>query len=156
MNMFEEARALRTMIAMRKLTQNEIAKIMGVSQPYVANKIRLLNFSDYIQSRILEAGLTERHARILLKLKSEKEIEFAIKKIFAMKLNVMETEALVDNMLLDNLQSSIITADIEDRLNKFEDTISASVRALSEGGYRVEKKTDYFGGKKYITLAIDL
>ena len=156
MNMFEEARALSGMISMCNLTQKEIAKKMGVSQSYVANKIRLLNFSDYIQLLILEAGLTERHARVLLKLKDEAKIKAAIEKIKAMKLNVMEAEALIDNILLDSLANSIKTSSGKERLEKFEETISASVKSLIEGGYKVEKKTDYFGDKKYITLAIEM
>jgi ParB family chromosome partitioning protein len=156
MNMFEEARALRTMLSMLKMTQDEIAKIMGVSQPYVANKIRLLKFSERIQNLILEAGLTERHARFLLKLKDDKDIEMAIEKIKAMGLKVAETEVLVDNIITENLKNSIYTSDNENKLHTFEDTLSASVKALSEGGYRVEKKTDCFGDKKYITLAIKL
>ena len=155
MNMFEEARALRGMINMCSLTQNEIAKKMGVSQSYVANKIRLLNFSDYIQMLILDAGLTERHARILLKIKDEAKTRVAIEKIKAMKLSVAATETLIDNMLLDEMPRSISDFSAQERIARFEDIISESVKNLLGCGINVRKKIDYFGTKKYITLCIE-
>ena len=49
MNMFEEAKAISGMIAMKGMTQKEIANLLGTSQSYIANKIRLLKLSktDY-------------------------------------------------------------------------------------------------------------
>ena len=44
MNMFEEAASIEGMIKMRGLKQEDMAKLLGVSQPYVANKLRLLKF----------------------------------------------------------------------------------------------------------------
>ena len=71
MNMFEEASALEGTIKMCKLTQSDIAKKLGVSQSYIANKLRLLSFSESMKAEILSSGLTERHARAVLRLKGE-------------------------------------------------------------------------------------
>ena len=128
MNMFEEARALRGMISMCALTQSEIAKKMGVSQSYVANKIRLLNFSEYIQMLILDASLSERHARVLLKIKNEGLQRTAIEKIKSMKLNVAASEALVDNMVLDELSNDIKALPRREQVLKFEDVVAEGVK----------------------------
>ena len=155
MNMFEEARALRGMISMCSLTQSEIAKKMGVSQSYVANKIRLLNFSDYAQSLILEAKLTERHARLLLKIKNEALLLTAIEKIRIMRLSVAASEALIDGMLLDSMPKTLFGASCTERIAKFEEILSQSVKNLCACGVSVKQKTDYYGNKKYITVCIE-
>lgn len=155
MNMFEEARALRGMIDMCNITQSEIAKRMGVSQSYVANKLRLLNFSEYLQMLILDARLTERHARFLLKLNGEENVKAAIEKIKLMKLSVAATEALVDTMMLENIAKNIRENSTRDSILRFEELISESVKNLISKGVRVRTSTDKYGGKKYITLCID-
>jgi ParB-like chromosome segregation protein Spo0J len=96
MNMFEEARALAVTMNMRKFNQKEIAKSLGVSPSYVANKLRLLKLSEDIQERIIQGRLTERHARALLCLKNEKDRRSALDIICKEKLSVASTEALID------------------------------------------------------------
>ena len=96
MNMFEEARALAVTMNMRKFNQKEMAKSLGVSPSYVANKLRLLKLSDDVQTRIIESGLTERHARAMLCLKNEKDRLSALDIMREEKLSVASTEALVD------------------------------------------------------------
>ena len=155
MNMFEEARALKGMISMCSLTQSEIAKKMGVSQSYVANKIRLLNFSDYIQMLILDASLSERHARVLLKIKGEGLQKTAIEKIKAMRLNVAASEALIDNMVLDELSCNIKISPAARQVEKFEDVISEGVKTLLASGFKVAKSSDRIGKKRYITVTIE-
>ncbi len=156
MNMFEEARALRGMISMCKLTQNEIAKRMGVSQSYIANKIRLLGFSDYIQMLILDAELSERHARALLKLKGgDDKIKLAIDKIKTMHLNVAASEAMIDNMLLDEMPKTIADYAMRERIRRFEEIIEESVKNLESYGFKVKQSIDSYRNKKYITVCIE-
>ena len=155
MNMFEEAQALQGMINMCSLTQSQIAKQMGVSQSYVANKIRLLKFSDYIKMLILDAGLTERHARLLLKIKDEDRLRTAIEKIKAMRLSVAASEALIDSMLLEDMPGRLDGFSGAERICRFEELISESVKNLLGYGYKVKKTTDYYKNKKYITVCIE-
>ena len=155
MNMFEEARALRGMITMCSLTQREIAKKMNVSQSYIANKLRLLNFSDYIQMLILDAGLTERHARLLLKLKGENDIKTAIQKIKTMHLPVSASEVLIDNMLVDSMPGELNIESAHDRIEKFDEIINLSLKNLESYGIKVYKNTDYGNKRRYITLCIE-
>ena len=155
MNMFEEARALRGMIKMCSLTQTEIAKKLGVSQSYVANKLRLLNFSDYLQMLILEANLTERHARFLLKLKGEEQVRCAIEKIRLMKLSVAASEALIDSMIIDERAKALKENSTRECVLRFEELITESVKSLMANGIKVRKSIDKYGDKKYITLCID-
>ena len=153
MDMFEEAKTIRSMIEMCGLTQGEIARKMGVSQSYVANKIRLLGFSERIREEILTGGLSERHARLLLKLGSEDEVLAAIEKIKAMHLSVAASEVLVDGMVIEAMPKAIYTS--PDKIAKFEEIISESVKNLRSHGIKVMRKTDISGRKKYITVCIE-
>ncbi len=99
MNIFEEARALYGTIKMCGLTQGQIAERLGVSQGYIANKLRLLKFSSAMQERITESGICERQARTLLRVKDERMQTHLLSQIEAKGMTVAETEALVDAML---------------------------------------------------------
>ena len=152
--MFEEARTLRGMIDMCSLTQTEIAKRMGVSQSYIANKLRLLNFSDRRQRLIKKSALTERHARALLKLKDEEKIEAAIEKIKAMRLNVAASEVLIDRMSADGLVRDMRSCE-SDGIQRFEEIVALSVKNLMTQGFRVRQKTDDYENMRYITICIE-
>lgn len=56
-------------------TQHQIAETMGLSQSAVANKLRLLQLDSDTRRRIQEAGLSERHARLLLSLEGSERRE---------------------------------------------------------------------------------
>ncbi len=98
LNMFEVAGAMERLSREHGLTQEQIAEKLSVSQSQVANKLRLLRLSLPVRERILSEGLTERHARALLRL-PEEEWERVLSKIVQKGLNVSATEELVEKML---------------------------------------------------------
>lgn len=155
MNMFDEARALSGMLKMRGMTQTEIAKKLGVSQSYVANKIRLLKLSDSLQKKILDTGLCERQARQLLRLDSEDDIRYAIEKIAARKMTVAESEAVVDMLVEKEAPKRITRLERYDRIDSFEKFISASLESLSAMGIAADKRTEVLNKKRYITISIE-
>ena len=99
LNMFEEAQALSELLAQSGMTQDCLANRLSVSQSYVANKLRLLKFEAAHQRAILDSGLTERHARAILRLPEELR-EGAIAHIAKEGLNVADTERYVDALLI--------------------------------------------------------
>ena len=154
MNMFEEARAIRGMLTMKKMTQNEIAKLMGTSQSYVANKLRLLNFSDEVQGLIIDSKLTERHARALLRIKSEEDIINTVSKIRDMKLSVAASEALIEARLTEELPKQLKTTSSSSGIARFEGILKESLANLRSLGIDVDYRTSSFGKTKYITIAV--
>ena len=64
----EEARSYKSLLDKGYLTQEQLAKRMGLSQPAIANKLRLLNLDEEVQQALLEERISERHARTLLSL----------------------------------------------------------------------------------------
>lgn len=99
LNMFEQAESFNLLITTFGLTQEEVANRVSLSQSAVANKLRLLKLSKKERESILAGGLTERHARTLLRLSDITTRQRFIEIIIKDKLNVASTEALVDNYL---------------------------------------------------------
>ena len=101
LNMFEQAYGFRKLIENHALTQEEVARRVSLSQSAVANKLRLLKLSYEEQTAILETGLSERHARTLLRI-SDSDVRLgAIRKIAAERWSVQQSELYVDALLDD-------------------------------------------------------
>lgn len=102
LGMFEEARGISRLIRRYGLTQQEAAVKLGKTQSTIANKLRLLKLTYEEQEWIENAGLSERHARALLKLGDEGARREALSKIISENLNVQQSENLINLMLNSN------------------------------------------------------
>ena len=109
LNCFEEAFAIQSLITDFRMTQAEVAVRLGMANSTVSNKLRLLKLSPEIQTRIISSGLTERHARALLRLPVEKR-EDTLDKIIAEGLNLAQSEALIENILNPDTKTETIKA----------------------------------------------
>ena len=74
----EEARGISKLMSRWGMNQEQVAGVIGKSQSAVANKLRLLRHSEQVLTALREAGLTERHARALLRLEGEEEKLLAV------------------------------------------------------------------------------
>jgi ParB family chromosome partitioning protein len=101
LNMFEQAEAFRRLIDEFMLTQDEVARRVSLSQSAVANKLRILRLSREERQLILQNGLTERHARALLKIDQESLRQQVLAQIIENKWNVSRAEAYIDQILDD-------------------------------------------------------
>jgi len=99
LDFIEEAVGIRRLIQEHSMSQEQAARLLGKSQSAVANKLRLLRHSEAVLSAIREAGLTERHARALLKLRSEEDTLAAIAQITRQNMSVVRTETYIDSLL---------------------------------------------------------
>lgn len=99
LNYMEEAAALRQLIETHGLSQEKVAEKLGKSQSAVANKLRLLKLSPECARLLLEHGLTERHARALLRLEGEEARLAALRAIAARNLNVAQAEEYIESLL---------------------------------------------------------
>lgn len=138
LGMFEEARGINRLIRKYGITQEQAAIQLGKKQSTVANKLRLLRLSYDEQDWITQAGLTERHARALLKIKDEDSRKEVLSHIIAENLNVKETEkyisSLLDNKkvqpLHNNTDKKIVVKDVR----IFVNTISRAVDTMRMSG----------------------
>lgn len=99
LDMFEQAKAFGRLIVGFSLTQEQVARKMSMSQSAVANKLRLLRLDEQEQRLILQNGLTERHARALLRLSADGSRKTAIEHISEAHLNVAATEQYIESLL---------------------------------------------------------
>ena len=96
---FEEAAAIADYLRQSGATQEEAAALLGRSPSAVANKLRLLRLSPECREVLVKNGLTERHARCLLRLEEETERLAAVKHMAAKQLNVAQAEQYVERRL---------------------------------------------------------
>ncbi len=155
MNMFDEARAMSGTLKLCEITQRELGERMGVSQSYIANKLRLLTLPPYIEKLIVKNGISERHARAILRLDSEEDQIEVLEKVISRHLTVRECEALVDMKVDGNAPSVISRAQSLDRIEVFLDTLKRSIVTLRSLGVDINDRTSYYGKKMYITLCIN-
>ena len=99
LNFMEEAEGYHNLINDHGMTQEELARKVGKKQSTIANKLRLLKLNNNIKTTILQNELTERHARVLLKLPDDMLQEKALLSIIKKSLNVKKAEDLVEKML---------------------------------------------------------
>ena len=94
----EEAQAYKQLMEFNNLTQAALAKGMGKSQSFVANKLRLLKLIKPVQNAILDGRITERHGRALLGLDEDQQ-RTLLMEIVNQHWNVRETEDAVARLL---------------------------------------------------------
>ena len=99
LDFFEEAIAIEKLIKEYNMSQEDAAKSLGKAQSTLCNKLRLLKLTEEQRIKISSAGLTERHARALLCLKDEYQIDRVLSIIVDRHLNVQETDRLVKQMI---------------------------------------------------------
>ena len=154
MNMFDEARAMSGTLLLCRITQRELAERLGVSQSYVANKLRLLSFSPELERLITEGGVSERHARAVLPLEDEGERREVIEMVIAHALTVRECEAIVDVRRTKDSPKSIEGNGRGDGIDAFYRAVRGGVEMLTSLGIDARARTSLEDGKMYITVCI--
>ncbi len=131
---FEEAEGIEALIKNFDLTQEEVAEKLGKSQSAIANKLRLLKLSELIRILLRQGNLTERHARALLKLTDQKLLIEAIDIITKRKLNVSQTERLVEKILFEKTvkKQKFILGFRDVRI--FVNTINKAIETMNSSG----------------------
>lgn len=99
LNFFEESEAIRHIMLLYDLSQESLAARLGKSPSTVSNKLRLLRLPEPIRDVIISAGLTERHARALLRLQTESQMQQALQAVLAHNWNVQECEQYIEKLL---------------------------------------------------------
>lgn len=143
LNYFEEAEGYARLIQEFQITQEEVARKMGKSQPTVANKLRLLHISERVRREISVDVITERHVRSLLKLKNEEQQLEVLNRIYKNNLNVRQTDELIENMLIteeknmrEQKKKKMMKA-IKD-MKIFVNTIRGTVKTIQDAGLPAE------------------
>jgi len=152
----EEAEGYEKLVNIFHLTQESMAIRVGKKQSTIANKLRLLHLPVSVRNKLHDSDLTERHARVLLKLENEETQKAVLQKVLKGHLNVRQTEALVDKTLKEAGKLNqrkprlVIVNDVRIYLNSIKeimDTVQAS-------GIPSSMEQDMDGDDVVVTLRI--
>ena len=95
----EESESYRNLMDKMSLTQEELAKKLGKSRPYIANSLRLLKLPAEIKNKLEQGVISAAHARTLLSLKTKKAMEDVCTLVIERKMSVRELEEYVAKLL---------------------------------------------------------
>ena len=92
LNSLEEAKSYKKILDKEGLTQDELAKKIGVSQSTIANKLRLLNLTSEAQDALMNDKISERHARSLLSVTDPEKQKALLNKVISERLTVRQLD----------------------------------------------------------------
>ena len=95
LNALEEAAAYNQLLTDFGYTHEELATKLGKSRPLISNTIRLLNLPPSVQRRVAAGTISAGHARALLGLADQHEIEKLANRIVAEGLSVRAVEEII-------------------------------------------------------------
>lgn len=138
LDFFEEAQAISQLINHFGMTQEEIGKKLGKSQSSLSNKLRLLKLPVDVRYFIEKEGLTERHARALLRLDKEKDMWTTLKIIKDRHLNVEQTETYIDSITEKKAKPKRNVVRIFKDVRIFVNTFNKAIQTMKDAGIDAE------------------
>ncbi len=117
LNAVEEAESYQRLMTDLKITQQEVAKRLSKSRPYIANMLRLLHLPKKIADMVKGGRLTSAHGRTLLAIKDEQQMLRLAKRVVKEKWSVRYLENHVNE--LKNVSSKSETDKVDITKPKF-------------------------------------
>ena len=133
LDFLEEALALDKLLRTYCLSQDEVARRIGKSQSAVANKLRLLRLPTPVLVQLRDHGMTERHARALLRLENDHRLEQAANHIVDRKLTVSAAEHYISTLLTPKLVKPRRTYVIKD-VRLFLNSVTRGLTMMRSAG----------------------
>ena len=156
LDFFEEASGIFNLIKTYGFSQETVAKKLGKSQSAISNKLRLLKLPAEIIQKLMLHGFSERHARALLRLKTDNEQASALNYIIKHNLNVAQTEEYIDK--LENTSGKVEKKDgctfVFKDLRLFLNTIDHTINTMRSSG--IDAEIDKTETEAEITMTIHI
>lgn len=150
----EEAEGYEKLMNQFHITQEAMAARVGKKQSTIANKLRLLRLSAPVRKVLIDAALSERHARALLKLPDDAKRLEALETIVAKNYSVRQTEEyinkLIDGKKEEKRKRMVIVNDVRIYLN----SIKQVVDAVKTAGIPVEMEQTLEGDEVIVSVRI--
>ncbi len=150
----EEAAAISRLISTYGMSQEEAAKRLGRSQPAVANKLRLLRLSPACGELLRKYGLTERHARALLRLEGDEARMAALRHIGEKQLTVAASEEYIESLLQKKQRKSKKPLYIIKDVRLFLNSVDRGMESIRRAG--VDARFDRQDSEEEITITIQI
>lgn len=135
---FEEASAIEKLIVDFNMSRDDVCRKLGKAAPTISNKLRLLKLPEDVRLKITQEGLTERHARALLRLPTRAQLDRALSIISDRRLNVAESEKLIDQMLSADKSSKKPTVKLFKDVRIFVNTLNHAVDTMRRAGIEAD------------------
>lgn len=156
LHFLEEAEGYEQLMNEFHLTQEAMAARVGKKQSTIANKLRLLRLTAPVRRILIEAGLSERHARALLKLDDEAKRLEVLAVVVEKSYSVRQTEEYIAKLLdsddkqKDKKRRLVIVNDVRIYLN----SIKQVVNSIKDVGIPVNMEQTVEGDEVIISLRI--
>ena len=149
LHFLDEAEACRRILREQELNQEELAAVLGKSPSALANLLRLLRLGQSVQRAIRDGGLSERHARALLRAEGEAAQIRLAQLAVENKYSVRELEAQIERQrkAAKPARPSPAAGLIRDSrlvINALRDTVRQLKRIGVPASSRVESHGDYY------------
>lgn len=158
LDFIEEAEGIYQLINTFGLSQEEAAKKLGKSQSAIANKLRILRLGGELLYVIREAGLTERHARALLRLEDDQSRIMVLEKIINDGMNVAKTEEYIERLLSgeteEEKQNSPRPIYVLKDVRLFLNTVARGMTMMKQSGIHAEYGKDETDTDIILTIKI--
>lgn len=141
----DEAEACRAILDAHGITQDSLAQSLAISPSTLANRLRLLKLAPDVRAALRKAGLSERHARTLLRLTNVSRQLELIQEAAQRPLSVKQLEARVDKLLRTPPERPRVSRVIRDNriiINAVLDTVKELNRIGVQADSRVEEHPD--------------
>ncbi len=160
LHFFEEAEGYQSLMKEHGLTQEELARRLGMNQSTVANKMRILKLPVPVKELVTTYRLSERHARALLRLHNEEAQLKVLRDIKQKNLSVKLTEDLVEKMLsriygeepVDLSRQNVVCIMRDYRI--YLNTIKKALSRIKKSGVKVSYQASE--SKDKVSISIEL
>ena len=156
LHFLEEAEGYEQLMNEFHLTQEAMAARVGKKQSTIANKLRLLRLTGPVRKVLVDAGLSERHARALLKLEEETKRLEVLAVVVEKGFSVRQTEEYIAKLLdagekeKEKKRRLVIVNDVRIYLN----SIKQVVNSIKDVGIPVNMEQTIEGDEVIISLRI--
>ena len=158
LDFLEEANGIRQLIRMFGMSQEEAARRLGKSQSAVANKLRLLKLPEDVLETLRARGLSERHARALLRLPDDESRRAALQRIIDRDMTVAAAESYIETLLAQKEtgeepaegKRSFVMRD----LRLFLNSVTRSLELMRQGGVAADMQKRETPDALILTISI--
>ena len=107
LNAIEEAESYKKMMTDLNITQQEVARRLGKSRPYIANMLRLLQLPKNVAQMVQHGALSSAHGRTLLTLKDASKIKKTAKQAAQESWSVRDLEEYVNGLVSKDISRKV-------------------------------------------------
>ena len=131
----EEAESYEQILNLSSITEQKLSEIIGKSQSFISNKLRLLKLPNNIKDALKQRKISERHARSLLTVNDEQKQNELLDRIITEKLTVKELDNIINEKEITEQEIKSAIDDIMKSLNISEEKDEKESDKMNNGNF---------------------